>query len=221
MNSNATLPTMNRHPQRWLTACMAALCTFMVAGHAANAQPAAAPQPKPTEAPQSEVPASRFVSPEALDPYLVKMLASLAMNGRTYDPLGQIQDPTATPPPVKTSTTSKTRFPTKATSFTEIIGRIKVTSIMPSQDRFLVGSKSYKKGDRFDVTHKGRSTKVEVTSVEALQIDFKNIESGEVASVKINLLPPGVQQGADGISTPGMTPDEKNRGIDVDAESNF
>lgn len=221
MNSNAILPTMGLNPQRYLPALMAGLCTFMVMSLATGAQPAAVPQSKPTAAPPSDIPASRFVGPEALDPYLAKMLANLAMNGRRLDPLGQIQDPNAKPLITKAPTTSKGRFPIKATPFTEIIGRIKVTTIMPSEDRFLVGSRSYKKGDRFDVTHKGRKTKVEVTSVEALKIDFKNIESGEVASVKTNLLPPGMKQGADGISAPGMIPDQKNTGIDVDSESNF
>lgn len=212
---------MGLNPQKWLPSLMTGLCTFIVMSLATGAQPTAAPQPKPVATTPSDIPASRFVGPEALDPYLTKMLANLAMNGRTQDPLGQIQDPNAKPLITKAPTTTKGRFPTKVTPFTEIIGRIKVTTIMPSEDRFLVGSRSYKKGDRFDVTHKGRKTKVEVTSVEALKIDFKNMESGEVASVKTNLLPPGMKQGADGISTPGMTPDKKNTGIDVDSEPNF
>lgn len=156
-----------------------------------------------------------------MDPYLAKMRAILAMNGRTQDPFGQYQDPNAKPVEPAPTTNVRRFTSAKPTSFTEIIGRIKVSTIMPSEDRFLVGSKSFKRGDRFDITHKGRSTKVEVVAVEALKIEFKNIASGEIASLKINLLPPGMQQGSDGISTPGMTADKKDNGIDVDSESNF
>lgn len=222
MNSNATFPTTSRNPQRLLTAFMAGLCAFMVAG-TASAQRVTDPQPKPaiTKAPESGFPASRFIGPEEMESYLTKMRANLAMNGRTMDPFAQIQDPNAKPVESTTPKTPKRFTSAKPTSFTEIIGRIKVTTIMPSEDRFLVGPKSYKQGDRFNVTHKGRSTKVEVIAVEPLKIDFKNVETGEVASVKINLLPPGMQQGTDGISTPGMTADQKDTGIDVDSDSNF
>lgn len=229
MNSNATLPTTARTPQGWPPALLAGFCTLISISQPANAQGSAIPMPAPAAtapsavvAEENSIPASRFVDPDMMESYLAKLLTSLAMNGRTMDPLGQIQDPNAKPLAPKPDPSSNRRFASaKPTSFTEIISRIKVNTIMPSEERFLIGSKSYKKGDRIQLSHKGRNTEVEVVAVDALKIEFKKVDSGEVAAVQINLLPPGMQQGTDGISTPGMAAEKKDSPLVIDAETNF
>ena len=51
------------------------------------------------------------------------------------------------------------------------------------------------------------------------QIDFRNVENGEVASLKLNLMPAGMSPGNDGITAPGMVPDNPNAPIDLDGNS--
>lgn len=174
------------------------------------------------EATSPTILASRLVGPDIMKDHLQTISSNCVMAKRTTDPFGQLQDPNAAPKVVKTPTRSQKRFASaKPTAFSEIIGKIKVNTIMPSENRFLIGTRSFSKGDRFPIEFRGRPIQVEIIKVTGTQIDFANTQTGEVASVKLKMLPPGMSAGNDGISTPGMVPNQKDAPLQIDSNSGF
>lgn len=191
---------------------------------AAQRPPAGLPGPGNRAAARATVPVispdssngSRFLTEDELDGYVAETSKSLSIMGRQFDPFGQVQDPAAKPAVIK----PKLRDPSVAarrSSFDEIIGKIKINTIMPSEKRFLVGTRSFKLGDKFPISYRGRNTLVEVVDVKASKIEFKNTESGEISSVKIKLLPAGMSSGDDGgFSAPGMVKDKDDAPLQLE-----
>lgn len=228
---NPTIITKARPPRLqkpWTISC--GLTFLLIAS--ANAQSAAsfssapaAPAPQAIKAalptktepgPVSNVP-SRYVGEADLEAYVASLTAIFSMRQRETDPFGQLQDPNAKPL-IKTpvATTSRRVVPIQATPFADIIRLIKVTTIMPGERRFLVGTRSIKEGDRIPLVFRGKTISVEVVSVRSHQIDMRNLDNGETASLKMSLLPVGMTPGTRGISAPGMVPDRPNAPIDLD-----
>jgi hypothetical protein len=190
-----------------------------------NTSSEAAPAPQAIKAPVltkaepgpvSNVP-SRYVGGADLEAYVASLTAIFSMRQRDTDPFGQLQDPNAKPL-IKTpvAKTSRRVVPILATPFADIIRLIKVTTIMPGERRFLVGTRSIKEGDRIPLVFRGKTISVEVISVRSHQIDMRNLDNGETASLKMSLLPVGMTPGTRGISAPGMVPDRPNAPIDLD-----
>lgn len=177
---------------------------------------AAAPAPNST-APVSITP-SRYVGEADMEAYLQSLSAVFSMRERATDPFGQLQDPDAKPV-VKTTVAKATRRPTPVQSFpfSDIINMIKINTVMPKEKQFLVGTRSFREGGRMALTFRMKNIAVEILSVTARQIDFRNLESGETASLKINLLPVGMTPGTSGITAPGMVKDQQNAPIELDS----
>jgi hypothetical protein len=160
---------------------------------------------------------SRYVGPAELNDYLASVKPSLSIYKRTTDPFGLLQDPSVKPAikrPAITSTRSIQSVQT--TPFSDIVKLIKVTTIMPGERRFLVGTRSIKQGDRFPIRFRGKTFQVEVKSVSSSRIDFNNLENGETATLTVNLLPKGMVPGSDGITAPGMVPEGGDIPINLD-----
>jgi hypothetical protein len=178
--------------------------------------------PKETKAakeagPVSSTP-SRQVGTTELEPYLESLSSVFLMRGRAADPFGQLQDPDAKPiikAPVAGAV--KRAAPIQATPFADIVGLIVVTTIMPGEKRFLVGTRSIKQGDQIPLSFRGRPIRVQVTEVTSRQIGFRNLDSGETASRKLDMLPVGMTPGNNGITAPGMVPDRANAPIELEA----
>ncbi len=160
---------------------------------------------------------SRFVTPEALSDYVTSRSAVFAMRNRTTDPFGQLQDPTAVRV-IKTTVAKPTRriAPLQVTPFSDIIRLIKITTVMPKEKRFLVGSRSFKQGDRIPLAFRGKNIPVEIFSVTSTQIEFHNLENNETASIKLNHLPEGVTLGTFGSTPPGMVKDMPEAALELD-----
>ena len=182
---------------------------------AKKSSPAAATPKEP--GPVSNTP-SRFVGEADLDAYVQSLTAVLAIRGRATDPFGQLQDPDAKPI-VKPSVakTSRRVLPVQATPLADIVRLLQVTTIMPGEKRFLIGTRSIKQGDSIPLTFRGKSLRVEVTTVNSSLIEFRNLENGETAPLKLNMLPAGMTPGTRGITAPGMVPDRPNAPIELDA----
>ena len=101
--------------------------------------------------------------------------------------------------------------------FADIIRLIIVTTIMPGEKRFLVGTRSFAQGDHIPLTFRNKQIRVEVTQVTSHQITFRNLENGEIASRKLDMLPAGMTPGLRGISAPGMVPDKPNAPIELES----
>lgn len=160
---------------------------------------------------------SRFVTPEALSDYVTSRSAVFAMRNRTTDPFGQLQDPNAVRV-IKTTVAKPTRriAPLQVTPFSDIIRLIKITTVMPKEKRFLVGSRSFKQGDRIPLAFRGKNIPVEISSVTSTQIEFHNLENNETASIKLNHLPEGVTLGTFGSTPPGMVKDMPEAALELD-----
>ena len=176
---------------------------------------AASPPPKETS-PVNITP-SRLVNEADLDTYVESLSATLSMRDRATDPFGQLQDPNAKP--VVRATVAKTPrrvVQVQATPFSDIVRLIKVTTVMPKDKCFLMGSRTIKQGDHINLAFHGKSIRVEVSVVNSQQIDFLNLENNESASVKLNVLPTGMSRGTRSITAPGMTPDRPDAPIELD-----
>ena len=161
---------------------------------------------------------SRQVGTAELEAYVASISSVFLTSGRATDPFGQLQDPDAKPiikAPVAGAV--KRAAPIQATPFADIVGMIVVTTIMPGEKRFLVGTRSIKQGDQLPLTFRGRPIRVQVTEVTSQQIGFRNLDSGETASRKLDMLPVGMTPGNKGITAPGMIPDSPNAPIEIEA----
>lgn len=161
---------------------------------------------------------SRQVGPAELRSYVDSIASEFLIRKRSTDPFGQLQDADAKP--IAKATTPggvKRSSPIQATPFADIVKMIVVTTIMPGEKRFLIGTRSVKQGDQLPLTFRGRPIRVQVTEVTSRQIGFRNLDSGEIVSRKLDLLPPGMTPGNKGITAPGMVPDRPNAPIELEA----
>jgi hypothetical protein len=177
------------------------------------------PSTQPAAEPASPSTPSRNVTPEDLKSHVESLLTVFSIRNRATDPFGQIQDPNAKPIVKPTIAATKRFTPVQATPFSDIVRLIKVTTVMPGERRFLIGNRSIKQGDRLPIAFRGKNLQVEVAAVNSRQIDFRNVENGEIASLKLNMMPAGMSPGNDGITAPGMVPDNPNAPIDLDGNS--
>ena len=168
-------------------------------------------------APASTTP-SRNISPAELKPYIDSIAKVFLIRGRVRDSFGQSQDPDAKPV-IKASTPLAVRrsAPAQATPFADIVRLLDVTTIIPGEKRFLIGSRAFKLGDVMPLNFRNRVIHVVITEVSSRQISFRNRDSGEIAVRKLDMLPPGMKAGSRGISAPGMAPELSNAPIDLDA----
>jgi hypothetical protein len=174
-------------------------------------------KPVVAEVPPAITTPSRLVGPTEMENYLASVASVFLSRGRALDPFGMPQDPDAKPivkAPVPGAV--KRIAPILATPFPEIIDKIVVTTIMPGEKRFLVGTRSIKQGEQIPLTFRGKQIRVQVTEVTSRQISFKNLESGEIASRKLDMLPVGMTPGSRGITAPGMTLDRPNAPIELE-----
>lgn len=187
----------------------------------APAAPTEAGDVKPSAAavvaPVSTTP-SRHISTAELKPYIDSVATVFLIRGRARDSFGQNQDPDAKPV-VKASSPLAIRrvAPAQATPFSDIVRLLVVTTIMPGEKRFLVGTRSFKQGDVIPLNFRNKQIQAMITEVTSRQISFRNQESGETAVRKLDMLPPGMIPGHNGITAPGMVLDRPNAPIDLEA----
>ena len=178
---------------------------------------ASKPIPNAVAAPASTT-ASRNISDAELRPYIDSVATVFLIRGRTRDPFGQNQDPDAKPV-IKASAPLAVRRSASAqvTPFADIVRLLNVTTILPGEKRFLIGSRSFKLGDVMPLIFRNKPIHVLITEVTSRQISFRNQDSGEIAVRKLDMLPAGMIAGSHGISAPGMMPDHSNAPIDLEA----
>ncbi|MES2922273.1 MAG: hypothetical protein V4819_12045 [Verrucomicrobiota bacterium] len=180
---------------------------------ASDAKPVAAA----VVAPVSTTP-SRHISAVEMKPYTDSVAAVFLIRGRARDSFGQNQDPDAKPV-VKASAPLAVRraVSAQATPFADIVRLLVVTTIMPGEKRFLVGTRSFKQGDIMPLNFRSKQIRAMITEVTSKQISFRNQESGETAVRKLDMLPAGMTPGQNGVTPPGMVPDQPNAPIDLEA----
>jgi hypothetical protein len=161
---------------------------------------------------------SRYIGENDLAAYVNSVSAALAIRSRATDPFGQYQDPDARPV-IRTPIAKTTRrvAPVQTFPFSEIINRIKVNTVMPAEKKFLIGTRTFNQGERMNLTFRMKNIPVEIVSVSAGEIGFRNAETGENATLKMHLLPAGMTPGTGRIEAPGMVRERKGDPIDLDS----
>lgn len=175
----------------------------------------AKPVPKET-GPASNVP-SRLIGPDEMESYVDSFSSAFLIRSRERDPFGQAQDLDAKPVVKASAVARATSHAPVIIPFSEIVGRIVVNTIMPGEKRFLLNNRSFKEGDQIPFIFRNRTIRVQVTEVTSRQISFRNVETGEVASRRLDALPLGMTPGTRGITAPGMAPDRPNTPIELEA----
>lgn len=185
----------------------------------AGTQPGAGEAEKPKKAPGPvSLTPSRYVTPEDLDAFVASTGESLVITDKETDPFGQYQDPDAKPVIRKATTTPKRATPVyKATPFADIVSLIRVSTVMPGENKFLIGDREIHLGERIPVSFRGKDMSLEVVEVTSSEIRFRNIENGDTAPLKLNLLPPGMTPGIGELMTaPGMVPKDSSAPIHLE-----
>ena len=170
-----------------------------------------------TPAPPSTIP-SRNILQTDLEAYFKSFTTTFAIQSRDTDPFGRSQDPDAKP--IIVASTNKTvRRPVavQATPLSEVVRLVSITTIMPGEKRFLIGSRSISEGQTLPLRFRGKLLRVAVTGINPQEITFKNLDSGETASRTLDILPAGMIPGSHGIDAPGMVRDRPDAPIDLEA----
>jgi len=210
---------LTRSTYSWNHAIFAALASLLMPLHpalAANPKDRVQPATVATAAAPTPIP-SRYVGND-VKTYVEALANELAMHERASDPFGQLQDPNAKP--VAKPTVAKTlRRPTAepTASLTDIIARIEITTIMPKDKRFLVGSRSIGQGDKLPLNFRNKQIHTQVTEVSSRKIVFRNLDTGELGIRQLNVLPPGVTPGTRNITAPGMVQFSPNSALEIDS----
>lgn len=184
-----------------------------------EATPAAAPPAAALGVEVATAIASRFVSKEELEPYVGALVSVFQSRSREKDPFGQYQDPDATPVVKVVSSRIARRAPVKAVPLSEIVSRLQITTIMPGDNSFLIGTRRIALGQELPIVWRGNQLRVQVTGVDSKAIEFMNVETNETGVRTMDILPVGMSlgTGASEIMAPGMVPDRPDAPINLDA----
>ncbi len=169
-------------------------------------------------APVSENP-SRYAGADP-SKYVESLSFVFSIRSRNSDPFGLVQNPNAKPPKQKISHFTAAKYvPEAATPFLDIIRAIRVTAVMPGEKRFLVADRSIASGNRFPINYHGKSVRVQVIDVTSATIQFRNLDTGEAATLNLDVLPPGMSKGNSSIMAPGMHPNSPDAPLEIDLQT--
>lgn len=218
LNSTPTIrfmpiyPTSSVQALRVATApLLATACLFAAAWQTAAAQNADAAT-SANGAPTS----SRLISASELDDYLARVLAELPMTTRERDPFGAPQDPDAKPTPPPTPLGNARQITETSATLGEVVRLINITTVMPADRKFLVGTRSFGTGDVIPINYRGRPYRVRVEEVTSKRIRFRNIENDDTATRELDILPAGMSAGGDRGAIPGLVPTGPDVPIDLE-----
>lgn len=211
-------------------AMSAAVCAFLLTTPAAFTQSATNFQAAaPSDAAASEQPAqamaldiatpSRLVPTKEIVAYVGSVSSVFSMRERETDPFGQYQDPAAKPIIKRTQTRPNRPTQVQTTPFADIVRMIVISTIMPGEKRFLIGARIVAQGDTLPLNFRGKQIQAQITEVTSRQIGFRDLETGETAARKFDMLPAGMSMGSSGVSTPGMVRERSDAPINLDAGS--
>jgi len=159
---------------------------------------------------------SRLISDSELDDYLETLAAILPMATQERDPFGSLQDPDAVPKAPPIAMPDMPGMPELSTPFKDVVGMINVTTVMPAERRFLIGTRSFGVDDVLTINFRGQPIRAKVEAVSTRQIRFRNLENGDIATRTLELLPPGMSAGGSNDTIPGLIPTGPNVPIDLD-----
>ncbi len=215
-----------------MRACVIVFCLFWVMmtdtslGQSAEAlapspKAAGTAEKKKTPAPEPvDNKSSRFAGND-ISSYTLSRSAVFSMTHRETDPFGLNQDPNVKPPEKKDPglPVQKRLAALPPTPLSEIVGLIRVTTIMPGEKKFLVGVRTFSEGDDFFLQFQGKRMRMKITQVSAKKIIFANLENGDTATLETGMLPPGMIAGKGTMRPAGMVSPVDDLPLDLGSPS--
>lgn len=176
----------------------------------------AEPAPAPTATEKVKVPvAATDLGPsrlagEDIQPYVQALSLRFSIRQRATDPFGRYQDPdfvAPKPAPLAQKSGTQKYTPAPPTAFSDIIAGIKVT--LANNQQFIIEGR-----DRPCKTKEilqlallnGKVVNVQVMGVSNTRIDFRNLDTGETAILRLAMTPPGMTKGGGAMTPPGVQP---------------
>ncbi len=151
--------------------------------------------------------------------YMTARMADFSMKNRATDVFGLYQDLKSKPP--TNTPTSLVKVPTNFApkALAEIIKGIKVSTVMVKEKSFLVGDRAIKELEELPISYdQGRIKHLKVMKVEPKQIIFKDLDGGAVATLKLEVLPLGMEAGDTRLVPEGMVQPIKNQPLVIGSE---
>ena len=148
-----------------------------------------------------DVPSRTLIGDEKAE-WIETMRKKLPIAQRNVGPFGLPQDPNA-----EVAKPQKKKM--KKGAFLEAIAAIKVNAVMPSDDKFTIGSREFNEGDIFPLIRNQRQFNIKIISVKGGSILFKNVDTGEHVKRNLHSLPPGMKKNTSLVAIQGIFPANK------------
>lgn len=169
------------------------------------------PAPVSVLHPEGAAPA-RFLS-DTVDERIAEMKRRLAIAGRERGPFGLYQTPGKTP------VVSRSSKEIPKTSFRDFIKDIRISLINSREREFLVGARLFRLGQVFPIVRGGEKISVRVEAVGPSRVTFRNLQSGELAILRLDALPEGVTAAGKPLRLQGITLRKKSEAEPLRIES--
>jgi len=154
---------------------------------------------------------SRSLIGEAKMEWIESMRSELCVARRDIGPFGLPQDPEA-------DAVKPEKKKIKKGAFLEAIAAIKVNTVMPSYNKFTIGSREFIEGDVFPLIKDQRQFNIEVVSVNMESILFKNVDTGEFVKRNLHSLPAGMMKNSSLVAIQGIFPANKRNALPLNLD---
>ena len=156
---------------------------------------------------------ARFLA-EDLQDRIASMKKRLSIASSERGPFGLYQNPGRTP------VISHVAKETRKTPFSEFINGIQISVINSREKEFLVGARMFRLGQVFPIIRGGERLSVRVEAVESSKVTFRNLQTGEIALLRLDILPNGITASAGQFLVQGVTPRTRGEAEPLRLESN-
>ena len=141
---------------------------------------------------------ARFLA-EGLDDRIASMKKRLSIASSERGPFGLYQSPGRTP------VISHVAKEARKTPFSEFINGIQISVINSREKEFLVGARMFRLGQVFPIIRGGERLSVRVEAVGSSRVTFRNLQTGEIALRRLDVLPDGITATAGVFRVQGVT----------------
>ena len=156
---------------------------------------------------------ARFLA-EDLDVRIARMRKRLSIISRERGPFGLYQNPAKTP------VINHAVKEVSKTPFIEFINGIQISVINSKEKEFLVGARIFRVGQVFPIVRGGERLSVRVEAVGPPRVTFRNLQTGEVALRRLDVLPEGVTAAAGRFRVQGVTSRSRGEAEPLRLETN-
>ncbi|MDP7654701.1 MAG: hypothetical protein QF706_01450 [Roseibacillus sp.] len=156
---------------------------------------------------------ARFLA-EDLDVRIARLRKRLSIISRERGPFGLYQNPAKTP------VINHAVKEVSKTPFIEFINGIQISVINSKEKEFLVGARIFRVGQVFPIVRGGERLSVRVEAVRPSRVTFRNLQTGEVALRRLDVLPEGVTAAAGRFRVQGVTSRSRGEAEPLRLETN-